>query len=102
MKAHLPSPMTATASVAHHPLPGTKEEPRRPHAAAAVEIAVGVLGGQLYRKATISAITGLSSSTIDRKIKKGEFPAPLKLGTRTVAWRSADISAWMASLSVPE
>lgn len=100
MKAHPPSPMTATASVSHHPSPGTEGEPRRSNATAAVEIAVGVLGGQLYRKATICAITGLSSSTIDRKIKKGEFPAPLKLGTRTVVFKSADIAAWMASLTV--
>ena len=38
---------------------------------------------------------GLGRSTIYQKIKAGEFPAPISLGARAVAWTSDSISAWM-------
>jgi prophage regulatory protein len=31
------------------------------------------------------------------KISKGEFPKPVPLGSRAVAWKSADIDAWIAA-----
>lgn len=39
--------------------------------------------------------TGLCRSTIYEKIKRGEFPAPVSLGPRAVAWLSDEISAWI-------
>jgi len=38
-----------------------------------------------------------SRSTIYAKIQKGEFPAPIDLGARAVAWLESDIDAWIAS-----
>ena len=38
---------------------------------------------------------GLGRSAIYQKIKAGEFPAPISLGARAVAWTSDSISAWM-------
>ena len=44
---------------------------------------------------------GLSRATIWRRVKAGDFPAPLRLGgpnTRAVGWDSAAIDQWIASL----
>jgi prophage regulatory protein len=39
---------------------------------------------------------GLHRATIYRKIGAGSFPAPVKLGQRSVGWYEADINAWVA------
>lgn len=43
----------------------------------------------------IQPIVPVGRSTIWRKIKNGEFPAPVKLGPMTTAWRAEDIRAWI-------
>jgi prophage regulatory protein len=40
-------------------------------------------------------LTGLSRSTIYLKIKLGQFPRPIKLGFRSVAFSQSEIAAWM-------
>lgn len=40
--------------------------------------------------------TALSRSSIYLKISEGNFPRPLKLGTRAVAWRASDIQRWIS------
>lgn len=40
--------------------------------------------------------TGVPRSTLYRLISNGDFPQPIKLGERSVAWSSAEIEAWMA------
>jgi len=42
--------------------------------------------------------TALSRSTVYEKIRKGEFPPPVKLGERAVAWREADVVEWLNAL----
>lgn len=39
----------------------------------------------------------LSRSQINRLIAIGEFPAPIRLSKRAVAFRAADIQAWLLS-----
>ena len=41
-----------------------------------------------------------SSATLWRKVKSGDFPAPVKLSDRVTAWRVQDVHAWMNSFSV--
>ena len=36
-----------------------------------------------------------SPATLWRKVKAGEFPAPLKLGAAITAWKVADVRAWI-------
>ena len=36
-------------------------------------------------------------STLWRWMRAGKFPKPVRLGTRTVAWRDQDLRAWAAS-----
>lgn len=44
----------------------------------------------------VRTATGLSRSTIYRLITDGQFPKPIKLAARSVAWCAAEIEAWMA------
>jgi prophage regulatory protein len=41
----------------------------------------------------------LSRSELYRRIKTGEFPRPVALGLRAVAWRSSDVDAWISARS---
>jgi prophage regulatory protein len=49
-----------------------------------------------YRRPEVEQITGLSRSTIYDQIDRGEFPRPVRIGKRAVAWREADIAEWQA------
>lgn len=40
--------------------------------------------------------TGLSAATVYRKVKEGNFPAPVKLGARASAWVGIEIDRWVA------
>jgi len=42
----------------------------------------------------IKAVTGMSRSWIYDAVKRGEFPAPISLSARAVAWDSASVAAW--------
>jgi prophage regulatory protein len=50
---------------------------------------------ELLRRPKVEARTGLSRSTIYDWMKRGDFPQPVKLGTRIVAWRQSDIEEWL-------
>jgi prophage regulatory protein len=39
--------------------------------------------------------TGLSRSTLYRKMQDGTFPRSFKISTRCAGWREAAIEAWM-------
>lgn len=39
--------------------------------------------------------TGLSRSTLYRKVEKGTFPRQIKLSTRCAGWRESAVSDWM-------
>lgn len=49
----------------------------------------------LLQKQTVVVLVGLSSATIDRKVKAKNFPKPIKFGTRCSRFRAGDVSAWM-------
>ena len=51
----------------------------------------------LLRLPAVCAEVGLSQSHIRALARAGKFPKPLKVGRRAVAWRSADLFAWIAS-----
>ena len=40
-----------------------------------------------------------SSATLWRKVKSGDFPAPVKLSERVTAWKIQDVYAWMNSFT---
>ncbi|MBT2791208.1 helix-turn-helix transcriptional regulator [Paraburkholderia strydomiana] len=55
------------------------------------------LNTRLIRKPAVMAKTALGHSTIYFLISRGEFPKQIKLGRRIVAWREAEIDAWIES-----
>jgi len=45
-------------------------------------------------------VTGLPKTTIWRRVKSGDFPAPVRLGslaTRSIGWREGEIKRWLDS-----
>lgn len=54
-------------------------------------------GRVLVRIKDVALAVGLSRSSIYRMVSEGSFPAPLHLSTRTIAWKAADIQAWVDS-----
>jgi len=48
----------------------------------------------------LSHIVGYKPWNIYHLIRKGNFPRPVKLGQRAVAWRESDISDWIDSREV--
>jgi prophage regulatory protein len=52
----------------------------------------------LLRLGQVEQATGLKKSAIYAKIKSREFPAAVRLGSRSVAWRSDEIQAWIDGL----
>jgi prophage regulatory protein len=57
---------------------------------------------KLLRRPEVEARCGIGRSTIYDWIKRGDFPQPVKLGSRTVAWRESDVVAWLESRNVRE
>ncbi|WP_439640539.1 helix-turn-helix transcriptional regulator [Nevskia sp.] len=51
----------------------------------------------LLRLPLVIQRTGLARTSIYAGIKRGDFPKPIQLGPRAVAWPSADIDAWVAA-----
>ena len=52
---------------------------------------------KLLRLADVRSRVPYSRSTIYQKIAQGEFPKPISLGGRAVAWLESDIDAWIAA-----
>jgi prophage regulatory protein len=51
---------------------------------------------RIIRLKTVLARTGLSRSTIYRKIAEGTFPAQLKISINGTGWHESDINRWIA------
>ena len=49
----------------------------------------------LERLPSVVQRTTLSRSHLYALVKDGKFPKPLKLGSRSVAWRVEDVEAWI-------
>ncbi|WP_090531852.1 helix-turn-helix transcriptional regulator [Paraburkholderia sartisoli] len=51
----------------------------------------------ILRRRQVEAKTGLSRSTIYRRMQDGTFPPAIPLGGRMVGWRTADIEQFLAN-----
>ncbi|PBC19305.1 MULTISPECIES: AlpA family phage regulatory protein [unclassified Mesorhizobium] len=51
---------------------------------------------RIIRLRTVLARTGLSRSTIYRKIAEGTFPAQIKISINGAGWRESDVNRWIA------
>jgi prophage regulatory protein len=52
------------------------------------------------RRPAVEEITGLSRTTIYELMKRGQFPRPIKITGKAVAWPESAIDAWLASRPV--
>ncbi|TPG15801.1 AlpA family phage regulatory protein [Sphingomonas koreensis] len=50
---------------------------------------------RILRIKTVLDRTGLSRSTLYRKVERGTFPSQLKLSTRCAGWRESEVNDWM-------
>lgn len=49
------------------------------------------------RHPAVEAATGLSRSSIYAMMDTGDFPRPVRIGKRAVAWPQRSIEAWLAN-----
>jgi len=57
------------------------------------------MSDRYLRRSEVERSTGLSRSTIYRRISEGSFPAPYDLGGNCVRWREQDLVEWKQSHS---
>lgn len=56
-----------------------------------------IVASPLRRLPYVCEFTGLRKSSIYAMIRVGEFPRPVHIGRRAVAWRQSDLDTWIAS-----
>jgi prophage regulatory protein len=49
---------------------------------------------QFLRLPEVKAVTGLGKTSIYELIRDKSFPAPVRLGTRAVAWIRSEVTQW--------
>lgn len=54
----------------------------------------------LQRKKKVCERTTLPPSTLYELIAAGEFPRPVKISARSVAWRESEVDEWIESREV--
>lgn len=54
----------------------------------------------MLRRAEVLARTGLARSTIYKLMAQGDFPKPVKLTGKAIAWPENVIEEWLASRQV--
>ena len=52
---------------------------------------------KILRLPAVMQATGLSKASVYLGVKKGTFPAPVKLGVRAVGWPAEAIDEWVKS-----
>ena len=55
---------------------------------------------RLLRRREVLALVGIGQSTMCDWMARGEFPRPVELGSKLVAWRDSDIADWLAARKV--
>ncbi len=51
---------------------------------------------RMLRVPEVMARTGLSRTTLWRRVRAGTFPPPTELGENSIGWPESEISAWLA------
>ncbi len=49
----------------------------------------------LRKKELLQYVVPFSGSTLERKVRSGDFPAPIKIGRSITAWRNSDVQHWL-------
>jgi prophage regulatory protein len=51
---------------------------------------------ELLSRDDVARLTGLSPATVERYRRKGNLPAPIRLGPNRIAWVRSELEAWIA------
>ena len=51
----------------------------------------------LMRPAHVIELTGMGRTTLWRRVRDGDFPRPVKISARAVAWPRRVVTDWIAS-----
>jgi prophage regulatory protein len=51
---------------------------------------------RILRLAKVLELTGLSRSTLYRKINEGSFPKQVQISTCCIGWRESSVAQWLA------
>ena len=51
---------------------------------------------RLLRRVEVERYCQICGSTIYRLIRAGSFPAPIRIGPRSVRWQEHELAAWLA------
>ena len=52
----------------------------------------------LLRMKDVTDLLSVSRRTVERWVQSGEFPAPLRLGGRSIGWHRVDVENWLEDL----
>lgn len=52
---------------------------------------------RILRIKAVFALSGLTRSTLYRKMDAGTFPASTQISTRCIGWRESAITCWLAN-----
>ncbi|WP_319529553.1 AlpA family phage regulatory protein [uncultured Cohaesibacter sp.] len=56
-----------------------------------------VQSDRIIRLKTVLTRSGLSRSTLYRKIGEGTFPAQIRISVRGAGWRESEVNRWIAN-----
>ena len=56
-----------------------------------------ITSDKILRMRTVLERTGLSRSTVYRKVQDGTFPPKVKISEHCCGWRESEINRWMAN-----
>ncbi|WP_294256662.1 AlpA family phage regulatory protein [uncultured Sphingomonas sp.] len=57
---------------------------------------------RILRIKAVLALTGLTRSTLYRKMEAGTFPKNTRISTRCMGWRESAVSQWLDNLKAQE
>lgn len=49
---------------------------------------------RFLRRSEVQSVCGLPTSTLYELMERGQFPRPIKISARTVAWLEDDVARW--------
>lgn len=49
----------------------------------------------LLRRCEVERLIGLKRSALYKLVQAGDFPKPVRLSARAVAWRQSEVAAWI-------
>ncbi|HDR8861627.1 AlpA family phage regulatory protein [Burkholderia stagnalis] len=55
------------------------------------------MAAKILRLNCVLDAVGVKKSCIYQWVREGRFPAPVRLGARSVGWLEADVEAWLMS-----